>query len=127
MPGFPKDKTTHGLRASEACPPELLNGAFELILDCVETVYPSAFYNPRTICKQYILSLIGLWGRRYQYSWRVATSQSEDDRLGPLFKSVSLPDGRLDLYTRTETLTNVTMLPISLIALNMEHVYLKLA
>ena len=57
----------------------------------------------------------------------MATSKIEDDRLGSLFKSVSLPDGRFDLYTRTETLSNVTMLPISLIALNMEHVYVKLA
>ena len=46
MPGFPKDKTTHGLRASEACPPELLADAFELIVDCVETVYPPHSITP---------------------------------------------------------------------------------
>ena len=79
------------------------------------------------MCKKYVLTLIGLWGKRYQHTWRVTTSRSEDDRLGALFKSVELPDGCLELYTRSETITNVSMLPIHLIALNMEHVYVRLA
>ena len=77
--------------------------------------------------KVFILSLIGLWGKRYQYSWRVTRSVSKDDRVGALFKSTLLPDGSLELFTRTETLTNVSMLPIHLIALNMEHVFLAKA
>ena len=76
-------------------------------------------------CKRFALSLIGFWGQKYQYSWRVATSNTEDDRLGTLFKKVAHADGKMDLYTRSETLTNVTMLPIHLIALNMEHVYVR--
>ena len=125
-PWFPQDKTTHGLRASEHCPPSLLNTAIEFVMDCVDGTYHLEA-DKNKIYKRYILALIGLWGKRYQYSWRVAKSISEDDRLGALFKSIPTSDGKMELYTRTETLTNNTMLPIHLIALNMEHVYVKLA
>ena len=123
---LPKDKTTHGLKASEHCPPSLLSTAMDFLVSCVHKVFwleP----NKEAIQKQYILALIGLWGKRYQYSWRVTKSVSEDDRLGALFKSVPCADGKLELFTRTETLTNNTMLPIHLISLNMEHVYVKFA
>ena len=112
MPWFPKDKTTRGIWASESCPPELLPDAFDLISECVEQAY---YLEPdrEQMCKKYVLTLIGLWGKRYQHTWRVTTSRSEDDRLGALFKSVELPDGCLELYTRSETITNVSMLPTS--------------
>ena len=93
---------------------------------CVACIFLSP--DKDKICKQYVLALIGLWGKTYRYSWKVTKSVSEDDRVGALFKSVpSTKNGSLELFTRTETLTNITMLPIHLIALNMEHVYLKLA
>jgi hypothetical protein len=123
---LPKDKTTYGLKASEHCPSTLMSNAIDFLSSCVNTVL-CLDPNKDKICKQYILALIGLWGKRYQYSWRVTKSVSEDDRLGALFKSVPCADGKLELFTRTETLTNSTMLPIHLIALNMEHVYDKLA
>ena len=52
---------------------------------------------------------------------------TEDDRLGSIFKTSRTEDGRLELYTRVETLQNITMMPVHLIALNMEHVYLARA
>ena len=74
--------------------------------------------------KKMILSLIGLWGKRFYYDFKSTKASSEDDRVGAIFKTTKLSDGRLEIFTRTETLTNLSMLPSHLIALNMEHVYL---
>ena len=71
-----------------------------------------------------ISSIIGLWGNRYYYDFKTSKSSSDDDRLGAIFKTATLSDGRLEIFTRTETLTNLSMLPSHLISLNMEHVYL---
>ena len=86
-PWFPKDKTTHGFRASSHCPSQLLSNAINDIVKCVSHIY---FLSPDKdkICKQYVLALIGLWGKKYRYSWKVTKSISEDDRVGALFKSV---------------------------------------
>ena len=51
-------------------------------------------------------------------------SHSLDDRVGPIFSTTNLPDCRLEILSRIETLTNTSMLPAHLIALNMEHVYI---
>ena len=121
-PYFLRGKTTHGLKASEECPSGLLEDAINLIGECVETAYPLVIDAvKRQARKRYVLALIGLWGAKYQYSWLVATSKTEDDRLGALFKTAPRSDGNMG----TETLSNVTMMPIHLIARNMEHVHVK--
>ena len=73
------------------------------------------------------VALIGLFGKPSSYDWKVTESLAEDDRLGALFETQALPDGRLKVYARTETLTNRSMLPAHLIALSGGHVHLGTA
>ena len=97
-----------------------MSDALELIWDCVDKAY---FLETESVQREArnraALALLGLWGKRYQYSWRVTTSKTEDDRLGALFKTISRSESKMDLYASIETLSNVTMLPIHLIARNM--------
>ena len=123
-----REKTEWATVASEHIKGDVLKSAFAEIERCVRSSYVlEPEEKAEAQVKLAILGIIGLWGKTYQYSWRVTKALNEDDRLGSIFKTSRTDDGRLELYTRVETLQNITMMPVHLIALNMEHVYLARA
>ena len=122
---FPRENTMKAVFASKHAPASIFKEPFAYIQICVQEAYSlEQDYVVNEQVKKALISFTGLLGKRYHYTWKFTISHSVDDRMGAIFKTRDLPDGRMELFTRTETLTNLSMLPAHLITRTMEHVYL---
>jgi len=115
-----------GIRAAYRVPTADVRHAFKLfdeVLADARVGFPCYLDDRwRAFAKEALLAMIGLWSCQEQHSWKAYKTKYEVDVPGRIARRVRLPDGVLELKTRTQIVDFTSMQPWSRIALGREQV-----